>query len=410
MNVIYELSIIGDSYKDPHEKNKTGIYRVAEELLKKLEAKQDINFFYSNSGSIYSECENKDIDSYLLENNYSIPSAIIRQRRGFLPFRKEKFFRKIYRLFGISNYTTSFNQELLAKADIYHSVFYPTPPIVGAYPNIKKLITIHDLIPLLFPEINSNTQLLKSIIQDIEAGGFAICVSENTKKDLLHFAPQLNPNRVFVSYLAASKDLFYPCKNNEKFLTLQAQYQLPDKYFLSLGTLEPRKNIEHVMRSFIKMIKDNNIDDLYLVLVGAKGWQYDNIFKEYDNSTEKDKIIFTGRLPDTDLASIYSHALAFYYMSIYEGFGLPPLEAMQCGVPVVVSDTSSLPEVVGEAGIKLPPKDTSALCEVMRKLYFEPELRAALSQKSLQQARLFSWEKTAEEHRQIYQKIIDYPA
>ncbi|QCX53341.1 glycosyltransferase family 1 protein [Elizabethkingia sp. JS20170427COW] len=408
MKVIYELSIIGDSYIDPAEKNKTGIYRVAYEILKHL-YKRDIDFFYSNHGSVFSICTDHDINNFLTEEHYSIPSAIGRERFRFLPFRKEKLFKYIYKQFGITDYKRIIKKDKLSQIDLYHSIFYPTHPILKKYPNIKKVITIHDLIPLLFPDINSNGDILKAIIQDIETDGFAICVSENTKKDFLKHTKNMSEDRVFVSPIAASKDLFYPCTNTEKLSYVQQKYKLPQKYFLGLSTLEPRKNIIHVIRCFVNMIKENNITDLSLVLVGSKGWQYDEIFQEYENLADlKDKIIFTGRIPDEDLASIYSHALAFYYLSIYEGFGLPPLEAMQCGVPVVVSNTSSLPEVIGDAGVLLDPKDDISLCATMKELYENPELRAELRQKSIQRATLFSWEKTADQHVEIYKKIMNY--
>lgn len=409
INIVYELSIVGDSHRDPTGRGKTGIYRVAVELLKQLYPQKNLCFFYSNYGHPYSECVNNDIDQYLAENNFRIPAVISRSRIKFLPFRKEKLFKYIYKQFGVTNYKRTFDKKELSQMDLYHSLFYPTHPILKKFPNIKKVITIHDMIPFLFPDINSNGFILQSIIEDIEQDGFAICVSENTKKDLLSFAKNMNPNRVFVSPIAASKELFYPCTNAEKFASIQQKYKLPKKYFLGLSTLEPRKNIIHVIRCFVKMIKDNNITDLSLVLVGSKGWQYDEIFHEHENLEDmKDKIIFTGRIPDEDLANIYSHALAFYYLSIYEGFGLPPLEAMQCGVPVVVSNTSSLPEVVGDAGILLDPKDEMGLCQTMKNLYENNELRVELSQKGIRRADVFSWEKTANQHVEIYQKIMNY--
>ena len=227
------------------------------------------------------------------------------------------------------------------------------------------------------------------------------------KKIFLHYAPHINPENIHVCPLAASQEFFYPCKDSEKFKKIKEKYQLPDKYFLSLSTLEPRKNIDHLIRCFIKMIKENKIDDLYLVLAGKKGWLFDKIFEEHDNAGElKDRIIFTDFIPNEDLASVYSNALAFYYMTLYEGFGLPPLEAMQCGIPVVVSDNSSLPEVVGDAGILLNAKDEEALIQTMLNLYNDENLRKSLSEKSLIQAQKFSWDKVVNRYLQIWKEII----
>lgn len=143
--------------------------------------------------------------------------------------------------------------------------------------------------------------------------------------------------------------------------------------------------------------------------MGAKGWDYDKIFNEYNNAQElKDKIIITGRVPDEDLASLYSHAHSFYYMSFYEGFGLPPLEAMQCGVATVTSNTSSLPEVVGDAGIMLSPDDDDALSQTMLNLYANENLRREYSEKGLKRSKLFSWKKSADELAVIYKKISNH--
>ena len=155
------------------------------------------------------------------------------------------------------------------------------------------------------------------------------------------------------------------------------------------------------------MITEKKVDDLSLVLVGKKGWDFEKIFQEYENAKElKSRIIITGRIPDDDLACIYSNANSFYYMSFYEGFGLPPLEAMQCGLPSVVSNTSSLPEVVGDAGILLDPKDQLALTQNMWKLYSDENYRSEMSLKSIEQSKKFSWEATVQQHVDIYRQII----
>jgi glycosyltransferase involved in cell wall biosynthesis len=156
------------------------------------------------------------------------------------------------------------------------------------------------------------------------------------------------------------------------------------------------------------LIREQKIDDLCLVLTGAKGWDYDRIFGEIANSVDvQDKIILTGYVPDEDLSPLYSGALAFVYPSLYEGFGLPPLEAMQCGTPVITSNTSSLPEVVGDAGIMVAPTDSDALCQAMLDLYCSDALRRDLAQKSLLRAKQFSWQKTTRETINAYKKALN---
>ena len=405
IKVIFDIWLIGDSA----DALKTGIYRVADLLFRNLYSQKEIKLFYANDGYITGKCANENIAVYLHEKEINIERANTRKRRKFVPFRKEKLFRFLYKKINIHEYKVSYNKKVIKEAQIFHSPYYPIPQSISKFRHIKKVITIHDLIPILFPQYNVTTEMLKEIVESIADNGYAICVSENTKKDILKYEPRIDPNRVFVSLLAASPDTFYVCKNEEKLQRVKNKYNLPQKYFLGLSTIEPRKNITHTIRCFIQMITTHNIDDLSLVLVGAKGWMYDEIFEEYENTNHlKDKIIFTGRVEEEDLASIYSNAYSFFYMSLYEGFGLPPLEAMQCGTPTVTSNTSSLPEVIGNAGITLDPKDENALCDVMWTLYSNQNLRENLSFKGLQRSKLFSWQKCAEEHVNIYKKILDH--
>lgn len=404
IKVIFDLEVIGNAYKN----NQTGVYRVAYEIFSRFASRGDLKVLYSNFNFNKDNHTNSKIDRFISENQMAIKPANNCKKFTFLPFRKEKFFKKIYKKFGLFDYKISYNKEV-DTFNIYHSLFYPIHESLAKFPDIKKIVTIHDLIPVLFPQYNSNTKLLENTITSIGKNNFAICVSENTKKDLLEYAPQIDPNKVFVSLLAASPELFYECKNESKFSEVQEKYNIPEKYFLSLSTLEPRKNIDHVIRSFVRLISDKKIHDLSLVLVGDKGWDFDEIFREFGHAKDfQDRIIITGRIPDEDLASIYSHANSFYYISFYEGFGLPPLEAMQCGTPSVVSDTSSLPEVVGDAGILLDPKDQESLVKSMWNLYSDELYRNELSEKSLLQAKKFSWEKTVQQHIDIYKQILSF--
>ena len=404
IKVIFDLEVIGNAYKN----NQTGVYRVAYEIFKRFALRPDLKVLYSNFNFNKDKDTNSKIDRFISENQVVVKPANYFKRFRFIPFRKEKFLKKLYKKFGIFDYKVSYNKEV-DTANIYHSLFYPIHESLDKFPDIKKIVTIHDLIPVLFPQYNSNTKLLENTITSIGKNNFAICVSENTKKDLLEYAPQIDSSKVFVSLLAASPELFYECKNESKFSEVQEKYNIPEKYFLSLSTLEPRKNIDHVIRSFVRFISEKKINDLSLVLVGDKGWDFDEIFNEIGHAKDfQDRIIITGRIPDEDLASIYSHANSFYYMSFYEGFGLPPLEAMQCGTPSVVSDTSSLPEVVGDAGILLDPKDQESLVKSMWKLYSDEVYRNELSEKSLLQAKKFSWEKTVQQHIDIYKQILSF--
>ena len=218
----------------------------------------------------------------------------------------------------------------------------------------------------------------------------------------------INPDRVVVTHWAAS-ELFYLCDNDSEIESVKKKYQIPDApYVLSLSTLEPRKNIDHTIRCFARLVEQENIHDLYLVLVGTKGWDFEKIFEELANSPKlKDRIIITGYVDDEDLAPLYSGAMAFVYPSFYEGFGLPPLEAMQCGVPVITSNTSSLPEVVGGAGIMVAPTDADALAQSMLDLYNNSDLREQMSFNSIEQAKKFSWQKCTQQTIDAYKAALN---
>nr|WP_315025812.1 glycosyltransferase family 1 protein [uncultured Chryseobacterium sp.] len=400
--VILDADIIADFYKD----NRTGIFRVAFELFKRLGSSKEIDLYYSHFSLLNLETTTKEVDDFFQDNSIEIKGVNKRLRRQFLPLRKEKLFKKIYRKLNIFNFKNVYDENAIKSSQVFHSFYYPLNDRVKKYPNLKTIVTIHDLIPVLFPELHFTSEFIEKIIQSVGDTGYVICVSQNTKNDLLKYAPHISPDRVFVSLLAASPETFYVCKNVEKFNAIQTKYKIPEKYFLCLGTLEPRKNVDHIIRSFLKMIKENNVNDLSLVLVGSAGWDYNKIFQEYENAEElKDKIIITGRVADDELASLYSNAHSFYYMSLYEGFGLPPLEAMQCGLATVTSNTSSLPEVVGDAGITLDPKDENGLVQTMRDLYYDENLRQDYARKGLERSQQFSWEKCANEHIEIYKKV-----
>ncbi|MEH2449611.1 MAG: glycosyltransferase [Nostoc sp.] len=353
------------------ETAKTGVFRVTEHLLKGLINSPDCCIYFCISiPDLFDACQ-----TYINQN--------IEYKN--LP------------LFHLS-------ELKYQNIDIYHSTYYPLPKNIYF---ATRIITAYDLIPILFPEyFNHNSEhMVKNTIDQIDKNDFVCCISESTKQDICTYQQNLNEKQVFVTHLAADKEKFYPCNNQKLIIKTKQKYKISEQpYVLTLSTLEPRKNIAHVIRSFFRLIKSQDIDDLNLVLIGTKGWQYEEIFAEIDRVKElENRIIITGYVPDEDLASLYSGALAFIYVSLYEGFGLPPLEAMQCGTPVITSNISSLPEVVEDAGIMLDPHDEIGLCDAIFKLYSEPEYREILAKKSVQQAQKFSWNKYVQETIKVYE-------
>ena len=400
MNLIYDLSCIGLCYKK--SKFQTGVFRVADNLLKSIiiHHRNEINLQFSHCN--YSSFI-KYSKQYLQDNNFNYPFLT--------PYNFESFFYPItYRRFPILKKTLESvgiygngyipNKALINPNTVYFTPFYPIPNFLDKYKNVKKVITLHDIIFILYPTDKHHEELAKKIVHSIK-NNIGIANSEYTKHDICNYNKNILPEQIEVVYFAASPDLFYPCKNKQKFKEIQKKYNIPEQYFLSVCLFEKRKNLEFLIHSFIEFIEQEKINDLKLVLVGSinnfKHTVFESIPQKY-----RHRIIITGQVEDEDLASIYSNALSFYYMSLYEGFGFPPLEAMQCGVPVITSNTSSLPEIVNNAGILLDPTDKNTLSHTMLQIYNDTELRTKLAKSSIENAQRFTWEKTTKQYMDIF--------
>lgn len=286
--------------------------------------------------------------------------------------------------------------------DIFFSPVFKIPEKIRKT-GICCFTFIHDLIPILFPSLQKNAATQNSwymqIIDSLTANDYIFTNSDCTKYDAIKTLKKLDPQKVTTALLAAN-ERFCQDLDEEKHKTIRKKYGVPldKKYIFSLCTLEPRKNLIFTVKSFVEFVKKNQIDDLVFVL-GGGAWEsfIQQLNTEIDNLDQyKTIIIKTGYIDDCDLASLYSHALCSPYMSLYEGFGLPPLEAMQCGCPVITSNTSSLPEVVGDAGIMLDPHDSEAMIKAYETIYYDEKYRTQLVEKSLEQAKRFSWKKTVD--------------
>ncbi|MEI2581702.1 glycosyltransferase family 4 protein [Scytonema sp. PRP1] len=433
MKVLYDISWLGVGHYYPP--CRTGIFRVVENLVYGLKNSQECDLIFCTQGS---STRLSDVLDYL-ESNPELAGIFLSYKSKDVEFRRRlcKIYRQLNQkldqipnsqklapkilmlkvLRKVLTYVTQsaelfyrpLSHDSLAEADIYHSPYDPIPDeIRKATTRIEKFLTVHDLIPILYPDFfQYNKDIVEKAILSLDPESWVVCVSQSTKNDLCNYSSIIDPSKVFITYLAASK-LFYNCSDSQHIELTCSKYNIPNApYILSLSTLEPRKNIDHTIRCFLQLIQQEKIQDLNLVLVGAKGWKYDKVFAQIStHPILKDRIILTGYVADEDLAAVYSGALAFVYPSFYEGFGLPPLEAMQCGVPVITSNTSSLPEVVGDAGIMLDPKDADGLCHNLLKLYNHPSLQQSMSQKSLEQAKKFSWEKCTQQTINAYKTAL----
>ncbi|MDI6821815.1 MAG: glycosyltransferase family 1 protein [Actinomycetota bacterium] len=290
---------------------------------------------------------------------------------------------------------------LIGDVDIFHSPDCVLPPL-----SFKSILTIHDLTFLLYPQyytwlnrthLNTMTPLSAKKALKITAD------SKNTKRDAINLLKV--PSSKVETVYPGIDERFKPAKD-KKLRAFKLKYQLPDKYILFVGTLEPRKNVITLIDAFYKL-KESESFKYKLVITGRKGWLYKNIFREIHKLNMSNKVKFTDFIPDEELPTLYSGGDLFVYPSLYEGFGLPPLEAMACGTPVITSDTSSLPEVIGDAGILINPEDTQELANRMRKVLTDSELRKELSRKGLERAKQFSWEKTARQTLDLYREVAE---
>jgi glycosyltransferase involved in cell wall biosynthesis len=414
--VILDTSVLGLGYY--HEQSRTGIFRVAEELFKGLHTSNEIELSLANTENLPEMISY--LKEYFPESKFNLVNKKSDKVRAkfessiisIFPFKSfsQKVIREAFvRTRGYIKPKFSFNPISFENYNIYHSPFLPIPKELKGFSKPKKIITIHDVIPHLFPQYFGewNKMIMHKILESIDEQTTPICVSEATKNDLCE-ATGILPERVSVIHLAASKDVFYQETDKSKIERILKKYNISaeSKHLLSVSTLEPRKNIERTIRAFLKLIQQEHIKDLNLVLVGTKGWQFDSIFDEIkSNPVLKERIITTGFVEDEDLAALYSSAIGFVYPSLYEGFGLPPLEAMQCGTPVISSTKSSIPEVVGDAGILIEPTDETAISAAMFEFYQNTNLRKELSKKALLQAAKFSWGRFTDEHINLYSRL-----
>ena len=285
--------------------------------------------------------------------------------------------------------------------DIYYSPIYKVPEHLEKH-KVKRHVFLYDAIPLAMPDkykgILNENGWYRQLLKQINHSDYYFTDSISAKEDFLKYTPTIDEKKITPVLLAADKK-FYPC--NKKDREVRDKYNIPQgkKYYLSLCTIEPRKNIFFGVKNFIEFIRRHAIDDLIFVVAGGKWKEFsDSILSQISEIKGSDKFIIpTGYIDNCDLAVLYSNAECFVYPSLYEGFGLPPLEAMQCGTPVITSNVSSLPEVVGDAGLMVDPKDDEAMIHAYERIYFDKTLRDELSAKGQERAKQFSWKKSSDQ-------------
>ena len=356
INILFDGRIF--EYAQKSNQSRTGVYWVAYNIITELSKRDNINLFLylpKSDDKILSVSENIHIKSILTDN------------------------------------------DDLSEINSYLSPYDGTTEYIKAYPKISCYNILYDIIPLLFPKYFGEGS--HNRFTELDENDYGFSISDYTKEDYLKYFPKLRRENI-VTMLLSTNFEYKRNKDDEVKNKVCEKYNIPieKKYLFSLCSLEPRKNLIRAVKTFIEFIKKNNVDDLVYVL-GGQAW--DGFIEKFEQEVSdyekyKDRIIRAGYVDDEDLEILYSNAQWFIYTSQYEGFGMPPLEAMACGCPVVTSNNSSLPEVVGDAGIMIDFDSDEQHVEAYEKYYFDEQFRQEMAQKGLERSKLFSWQKAVD--------------
>ena len=408
LSLIYDATLIANVRGG----KRTGTFFVADALLKEFLRRDDISLkIYCRSGD--EKQARINLAPYLSKKN----CEIIFVKRHFFGVQFRLFVKAVLRV--LPKFLTTFlyssaqkilalkqkavvpnKKESLEKTEncVFFSPFFAPPK---EYLHLAKFLVIYDAISLIFGEYRNNpgNYWFLELVRKLDESYTCFAISSYTKTDFLKHLPHLKPENIIVTPLACD-ERFKPA-NADEIKKAKEKYKIPSdkKYIFSLCTLEPRKNLIRAVKCFANFISKNNIDDLVFVLGGAHWDRFISILENEIGSLDKNiksRILKIGYVDDSDQAALYSGALFFVYTSAYEGFGLPPLEAMSCGTPVITSNNSSLPEVVGQAGIMIDYDDDEAHIKAYESYYYNENLRQENSKKGLERAKLFSWEKCAD--------------
>jgi|GEM_PF-4103041 len=416
--ILFEISVLG--YAAHGAAYRTGVFRMVDQWARGLAARADLDLLF---GSLL------DPRTSLRSQYYWSHSPVLSQRpfaprtaaRSLLQQVDHTFLdlarnpggslpKKIIRR-GLSEVLRQWEKRgepdvaaVAARAQIFHANFWPFPKAARKATDARFLMTFVDLINLVNPELSTDGgAFYREVLDSMQSDDFTVSISEATRQDVLRACPDLDPKKSFVAHLAASPN-FRPVDSKPELADLLSKWGLsPDSYILSVCTLEKRKNLDLLIDAFEAWASRGN-SKTRLVLTGASGNAMDSVRNRLANSKVKDRVLLTGFVDDADLAPLYQGAVAFAYPSLQEGFGLPVLEALQCGAVVVTADNSSLPEVGGDAVIYCNAKKKDSIVEALQTAVSGTG-REELQRKALVQASKFSWEKSVQTLADIYQQM-----
>jgi glycosyltransferase involved in cell wall biosynthesis len=414
---VYEVANLGLSFGTAL--TRSGIFRVTESFTAEARSRPNVNVRFVATDSYASEIQLARYDRYsggqlgdrllsVWQTSELADDSINLMDRLLAAHEHDPATAKLRAEVGLLNRLAR-PRPMAGPVDVYHSLRQPLASR-DRIPARVRIATLHDMVPSLFPEVTEerfvsfHNAVLRSI--DLERD-WVMCVSESTKRDFVSLTG-MAAERTFVVPLAASTRVFRPENDTERLQTVLTHYGIAEQpYVLSVCTLEPRKNLTRLVKSFATIATNPDLKDVRLVLVGAVGWKSEPLLASIRTAgVPSNRVAMLGHVPDEDLGALLTGASVFAYPSLYEGFGLPPLEAMQCGTPVITSNVSSLPEVVGDAAITVNPADETAIARALTDVLVNAELAADLRRRGLERAKAFTWARTVSEAFAIYAELL----
>lgn len=342
-------------------------------------------------------------------NQYYLYSLFLRNHRNKvtklkIPEQSNFSLKSFYCPSTFSNFSLRMSfpwAKLARECEVVHMPAYTVLPPVKA----KVVVTIHGLPCLLYPKtytFRMRRQYSYFLDWVRQKADVVISVSEATRKDLIQLA-HIPQEKIKVVRSAISKE-FRLVKNGTVVDSLLKSYRIEKPFILSVSVLSPIKNLVTAIYAYQRYLVKNPKSPYRFVITGKRGWLYQEIFKTVENLGLQKKVTFVGQLPHDQLVYLYNAADLFLYPSLYEGFGFPVVEAMACGVPVITSNVSSLPEIAGDAAKLVDPYNIEDIASAMKELLDDEELRKEMAQKGFERAKCFSWEKTAKETIKVYEE------
>jgi glycosyltransferase involved in cell wall biosynthesis len=288
-------------------------------------------------------------------------------------------------------------------ADVTHFFNYIVPPKVEG----KKIVTVHDMVYKTFPEtVRGRTRYMleTGLARSLKRADLVVTDSEFSRQEIIKYFRQA-AHKIRVVPCGVDRSRFHPVENAARIAETKQQLGISGEYFLYLGTLEPRKNLRRLVNAYAHFRKGKS-EYPKLVLAGGKGWMNEDLMHDLKALQLENDVQLVSYVPDAHVCPLMAGALAFVFPSVYEGFGMPPLEAMACGVPVLTTHAASLPEVVGDSALIVDPYQPMEMADGLERLYRDAALRQQLKAAGLRRARMYSWENAAAILYNVYREAL----